>query len=67
MSKELVESSVDHPTLGRPVLVADDSSVARKQVQRALEAIGVECVLAKDGREALNMLLEMAKNGPIKD
>ncbi|CAM3945088.1 chemotaxis protein CheV [Aeromonas sp. MR19] len=67
VSKELVEASVDHPTLGRPVLVADDSSVARKQVQRALEAIGVQCVLAKDGREALNMLLEMAKNGPIKD
>ncbi|MGY3852113.1 chemotaxis protein CheV [Aeromonas aquatilis] len=67
VSKELVESSVEHPTLGRPVLVADDSSVARKQVQRALEAIGVECVLAKDGREALNMLLEMTKNGPIKD
>ncbi|MEV3813899.1 chemotaxis protein CheV [Aeromonas allosaccharophila] len=67
VSQELVEASVEHPTLGRPVLVADDSSVARKQVQRALEAIGVECVLAKDGREALNMLLEMAKNGPIKD
>ncbi|ATL92051.1 chemotaxis protein CheV [Aeromonas sobria] len=67
VSQELVEASSDHPTLGRPVLVADDSSVARKQVQRALAAIGVECVLAKDGREALNMLLEMAKNGPIKD
>ncbi|MFM5292910.1 chemotaxis protein CheV [Aeromonas veronii] len=67
VSEELVQASVDHPTLGRPVLVADDSSVARKQVQRALEAIGVECVLAKDGREALNMLLEMTKSGPIKD
>ena len=67
VSQELVEASVEHPTLGRPVLVADDSSVARKQVQRALEAIGVECVLAKDGREALNMLLEMTKNGPIKE
>lgn len=67
VSEELVQASVDHPTLGRPVLVADDSSVARKQVQRALESIGVECVLAKDGREALNMLLEMTKNGPIKD
>ncbi|MDR5012920.1 chemotaxis protein CheV [Aeromonas veronii] len=67
VSEELVQASVEHPTLGRPVLVADDSSVARKQVQRALEAIGVECVLAKDGREALNMLLEMTKNGPIKD
>lgn len=67
VSAELVEASVERNPHGRPVLVADDSSVARKQVQRALEAIGVQCVLAKDGREALNMLLEMAKNGPIKE
>lgn len=67
VSAELVEASVERNPLGRPVLVADDSSVARKQVQRALEAIGVQCVLAKDGREALNMLLEMARQGPIKD
>lgn len=67
VSAELVEASVERTTQGRPVLVADDSSVARKQVQRALEAIGVQCVLAKDGREALNMLLEMAKLGPIRD
>ena len=66
-SAELVEASVERNPHGRPVLVADDSSVARKQVQRALEAIGVQCVLAKDGREALNMLLEMAKQGPILD
>ncbi|MGY3931321.1 CheV [Aeromonas encheleia] len=67
VSAELVEASVERNPHGRPVLVADDSSVARKQVQRALEAIGVQCVLAKDGREALNMLLEMVKLGPIKD
>lgn len=67
VSTELVEASVERNPHGRPVLVADDSSVARKQVQRALEAIGVQCVLAKDGREALNMLLEMSKNSPIKD
>ena len=67
VSTELVEASVERNPHGRPVLVADDSSVARKQVQRALEAIGVQCMLAKDGREALNMLLEMSKNGPIKD
>ena len=67
VSNEFVQASAVHCPQGRPVLVADDSSVARKQVKRALEAIGVECLLAKDGREALNMLLEMAKNGPIKD
>ncbi|WP_429080440.1 chemotaxis protein CheV [Aeromonas bivalvium] len=67
VSQDLVQASVEHNTQGRPVLVADDSSVARKQVQRALDAIGVQCLLAKDGREALNMLLEMAKKGLIKD
>ena len=67
VSAELVEASVERNPHGRPVLVADDSSVARKQVHRALEAIGVQCVLAKDGREALNMLLEMSKNGHIHD
>ncbi|PJG60250.1 chemotaxis protein CheV [Aeromonas cavernicola] len=67
VSDELILAQDQHPTLLRPVLVADDSSVARKQVQRALQSIGVQCVLAKDGREALNMLLEMANNGPIKD
>ncbi|EJN6960071.1 TPA: chemotaxis protein CheV [Photobacterium damselae] len=49
------------------ILVADDSTVARKQVQRAIEAIGYECVLVKDGREALNTLKEMAKEGSIYD
>lgn len=67
VSAEIREASATMPTPDRPVLVADDSSVARKQVQRALGAIGISCLMAKDGREALNMLLEMAKLGPIKD
>jgi len=67
VSAELVEASAAHPMQGRQVLVADDSSVARKQVQRALAAIGVDCVLAKDGREALNLLQALAKNGPLQD
>ena len=40
----------------RHVLVADDSSVARNQVKRALEQVGVECTLVNDGREALELL-----------
>ncbi|QFI54217.1 chemotaxis protein CheV [Aeromonas simiae] len=67
VSTEIRDASATMPVPDRPVLVADDSSVARKQVQRALGAIGVSCLMAKDGREALNMLLEMAKLGPIKD
>lgn len=59
--EELVEET---PTVRR-VLVADDSSVARKQVQRAIEAIGCECVLVKDGKEAIDKLREMAKEQSI--
>lgn len=44
-------------------LVADDSFVARNQVQRTLEQIGVECVLATTGKEALDILKSMADEG----
>ncbi|ENY71946.1 chemotaxis protein CheV [Aeromonas diversa] len=67
VSEEIREASAANPPADRPVLVADDSSVARKQVQRALEAIGMKCILAKDGREALDMLIDMSKQGPIRD
>lgn len=45
------------------VLVADDSSVARKQVKRTLEQMGIETILAKDGREALDMLKGWVDDG----
>ena len=50
-----------------PVLVADDSSVARRQVQKSLETIGMKSILAKNGREALDSLDEYAKKGPIEE
>lgn len=51
----------------RRILIADDSTVARKQVQRAIESIGFECILTKDGKDAYEKLLEMAKEGSIYD
>lgn len=50
-----------------PVLVADDSSVARRQVQKSLETIGMKSILAKNGREALDILDEYAEKGPIEE
>ncbi|QIZ77254.1 chemotaxis protein CheV [Ferrimonas lipolytica] len=44
----------------RMVMVADDSAVARKQIQRALVPLGLDIVLAKDGFDALNQLKEIA-------
>ncbi|NOY66147.1 MAG: response regulator [Gammaproteobacteria bacterium] len=49
------------------ILVADDSVVARNQVKRTLEQIGYETVLAKSGRDALDQLQAMAKEGPVSD
>jgi two-component system chemotaxis response regulator CheV len=43
------------------VLVADDSAVARNQVRRALESMGVKVELVKDGRQALDWLLNKAE------
>jgi two-component system chemotaxis response regulator CheV len=47
------ESEVD---VKRHILVVDDSSVARKQIIRTLSQIGLETTVAKNGREALNLL-----------
>lgn len=63
----VLEELIDSLPENRRVLVADDSRVARKQVQRAIEAIGCECILVKDGKEAINKLKEMAKEGSIYD
>ncbi|MCW9058361.1 MAG: chemotaxis protein CheV [Gammaproteobacteria bacterium] len=47
------------------VLVADDSSVARNQIKRTLDQLGVSCTLARDGREALNQLQAWAEEGEM--
>ncbi|WP_322803732.1 chemotaxis protein CheV [Vibrio alfacsensis] len=51
----------------RRILIADDSTVARKQVERAITSIGFEVVSVKDGKEAYNKLLEMTQQGSIYD
>ncbi len=43
------------------LLIADDSAVARNQVKRALEPLGMKQELAKNGREALMMLESWAQ------
>ena len=65
ISNTVLEELVGESPVIRPVLVADDSSVARKQIQRAIEAIGCECILVQDGKEAIEKLREMAQNSSI--
>jgi len=49
------------------ILVADDSRVARKQIVKTLEQLGIDYLTANDGAEAYSILCEMAKEGPITD
>lgn len=59
-----VARAVDEPVR---VLVVDDSSVARNQIKRTLQQMGIETLLANNGREGLNLLKQMVKDGqPIK-
>lgn len=45
------------------VLVADDSSVARKQIRRCVEQMGLQVHTVNDGRAALNHLRELVEAG----
>lgn len=66
MDTDLVEeiAQVEQEKVRR-ILIADDSTVARKQVQRAIEGIGFEVIAVKDGKEAYEKLIEMAEEGNI--
>ncbi|WP_068712462.1 chemotaxis protein CheV [Vibrio tritonius] len=64
---EEIASAEAEKEIVRRILIADDSTVARKQVQRAIESIGFECILAKDGKDAYEKLRAMAEEGSVYD
>lgn len=49
------------------VMVVDDSMMARKQIAQTLAMIGIEHVMARDGKEALEMLHKLHKEGRVVD
>ncbi len=61
LSEEVADATVGESIGERVIMIADDSTVARNQVKRALEPLGLKMVLAKNGQEALNKLNEMAE------
>ncbi|MDB2705006.1 chemotaxis protein CheV [Pseudomonadota bacterium] len=64
VSDELVENYVSQNAENPPhILVADDSAVARKQVDRSMEQIGIKTTLVRDGKEALEQLKSWADSG----
>jgi two-component system chemotaxis response regulator CheV len=60
VSQDVLEGTSEAELSNQHILVVDDSSVARKQIKRTLDQVGVQCTLAKDGKEALGFLLDLA-------
>lgn len=59
----VIDEQVRDGARGHKIMIVDDSSVARKQLSRVLEDIGVELVVLKDGRAAYNHLHGMLGQG----
>ena len=60
LSTQLQRIADGQPRPRRRVLVADDSQIARRRVVGLLRRMGMECVVARDGREALEQLLALS-------
>ena len=62
---DVIDEDIKEKVADKKILVADDSSVARRQIQRAISALGIECDLVKDGKEALELLKEISKTQSV--
>ena len=63
ISAGVIDVATQAKAVSKRVLICDDSSVARKQVIRCLETVGVEVVALNDGREAYEYLCKMVEEG----
>lgn len=64
ISEDVLASAQEYKPDEPPrVLIADDSKIARKQVTRCLEALGVEVTAMNDGKQAFEHLKQMLADG----
>lgn len=63
ISAGVVDDGIAERVVQKHVLIIDDSTIARKQIQRVVEAMGIKTTLRKDGQEALDYLLGLLKEG----
>jgi len=63
VSAGVIEDGIADRVVQKHVLIIDDSSIARKQIQRVVEGMGIKTTVKKDGLEGFNYLLELLKEG----
>jgi two-component system chemotaxis response regulator CheV len=68
LSQDVADSLDVKSSEGKIIFIADDSTVARNQVKKALTPLGLEIEVAKNGEEALVRLKEIAsETGDVTD
>jgi Chemotaxis signal transduction protein len=63
VSAEVIQDAQRDTVVCKHVLIVDDSTIARKQIQKVVESLGVKTTLRKDGREALDFLKGLIEDG----
>lgn len=63
VTEGVIEDGIAERVVQKHILIADDSTIARKQIQRVIEGMGVKTTVKKDGREAYNYLVGLLEEG----
>ncbi|MGH1431825.1 MAG: chemotaxis protein CheV [Neptuniibacter sp.] len=63
VSKDVADDEVRKKAQEYQILIVDDSSVARNQMQRSLEGLGIKVTSCNNGRMAWDLLCDMAGRG----
>ena len=63
ISADILEEEVTQAASTKHVLIVDDSAIARKQIKRCVETVGVETTLLNDGKQAFEYLCSLADQG----
>ena len=59
----VVEEDIAVSAQTKHVLIADDSAIARKQINRCIESVGCETTVLNDGKQALDHLKSLVEQG----
>jgi len=63
VSKDVADDKLRERAREHQILIVDDSSVARNQMQRSLENLGIKVTSCNNGRMAWDLLRDMADRG----
>lgn len=63
VSPEVLQDANTDALVNKHVLIVDDSTIARKQIQKVVQSLGMATTLKKDGKEALEFLEGLIAEG----